>query len=88
MKGATIRTVSLPWHVEKGGTSDEDETDAHAFEIIEMIDESFEVTAISKLSLSPVCLVHRLEVIVVTRISISEFIEKDGVCRQGTPVLG
>jgi hypothetical protein len=65
----------LPEHVQKRGSRNEDDPDAHALQIIQSRNQSLEIATIAYLSFSPIALKHGSKKIVVGRITISELVQ-------------
>lgn len=75
----TLRTVSLPRHVQKRSTSDENSAYAHSLEIVEFSHETSDVTAKTQVDLAPVVFENRFEVIVVAGLAIGKLVEENSV---------
>lgn len=80
------RTVCLPGHVQKRSAADEDASYSHAIKVVEPALKTFEITTVSEIKLSRVVLEGRVKVVIVGGVSISEFVEKDGVEGNGPPI--
>jgi len=81
-------TVSLPWHIQKRGSSNKYAFNAHAMDVIQTIHKPFYIASKPQIRLSPVVLECRVEEIVVRRITVCKFIQKECVEWQSSPVGG
>ena len=81
-----MRTVCLPGHIQKGGTTNVDASNAHAMKVVEFVLETLGVSTVSESRLPPVVLKRGIEECIVGWVAIGELVEEDGVEGDGPPV--